>query len=291
LGNGYSRNRAVPTEVPLPLSAANTTWVEVAAGNGHTLAITADGRLFAWGSNDFGQLGDGSTTRSLVPVAVGMTKKLAALRWAHVSTGRFHTLAVTKDGRLYGWGSNRFGQLADNDDAQHNLPVPIAMSPRMAKTVWTQVAAGDAHSLALSADGHLVAWGNNCAGQLGNGGTTWQLNPVPAAAPENAPATTFARIVSGGFHSLAQSADGQLYTWGANLNGQLGDGTTTDRHLPTSQDPSLTSQLESGNGGTASGAHPSGVEPWGLNDNRLMDELPESPSYMMIVRSKDDFRP
>ncbi|MFC7666494.1 RCC1 domain-containing protein [Hymenobacter humi] len=218
-----------------------------------------------------------------------MTKKLAGLRWAHVATGRFHTLAVTKDGRLYGWGSNRFGQLANQEYALNALPEPISLAPRLARTVWTRVAAGDAHSLALSADGRLVAWGNNCAGQAGDGTTTWQLSPAPVAKPENAPAATWAGIASGGFHSLAYTADGQLCTWGANVHGQLGNGTTQNQSRPLPQDPALTSQQTAGSSGDMSSSR--GVEPWGLNDNRLMDELPESPSYMMIVRSKDDGRP
>ncbi|MCC3153644.1 hypothetical protein Q3A66_12515 [Hymenobacter sp. BT770] len=286
LGQGTSLDYAHPVEVPLPESARNTTWAQVAAGNDHTLALTADGRLFAWGNNQFGQLGDGSYATSREPEAVGQTQKLAALRWANVAAGRFHTLAVTRDGKLYSWGSNRFGQLGEEDDTRRNLPTLMLMPGSLANAVWTQVAAGDAHSLALSADGRLVAWGNNCAGQLGDGTTVRQLQPVVVTLPENASAAVaWTRIASGGFHNLAYTADGQLYAWGANRFGQLGDGTALDHNQPMSQESVFTKQSSpssSGSGGDLSSLD--GVEAWGLNDTRLLKEMPKAPSFMMILQ-------
>ncbi|HEX8326943.1 MAG TPA: hypothetical protein VF629_05345 [Hymenobacter sp.] len=279
LGNGFSIDRATPVEVALPHSAANTSWAQVVAGNNHTLALTNDGRLYAWGSNDYGQLGDGSGMTSLVPVPVGMTKKLAGLRWAQVAAGSFHTLAVTTNGRLYAWGSNRFGQLAGDREVKQSTPAPLQLAPALANVVWQQVAAGEAHSLALSADGRLLAWGNNCTGQLGDGTTDLRLKPITIAAPENAGA--WARIESGAFHALATTTTGQFYAWGANKYGQLGDGTTTDQYRPLGQDPILTTAApasdQTGPGYSKRAAF--STEEWGLNDDRLLKELPESSSF------------
>lgn len=287
LGNGSSLDSPTPVPVSLPVSASTTTWAQIAAGNDHTLALTTDGRLFAWGNNQYGQLGDGSNHDALYPVAVGLTKKLANLRWAYVAAGRFHTLAITDDGRIYTWGSNRFGQLGEEHDTQHNLPEPLALPQHLAIERWTQVAAGDAHSVALSTDGHLIAWGNNCVGQLGNGSTTWQLSPVAIAAPRSSAPARWTKVVSGGFHTLASTADGQLYAWGANNFGQLGDDTTTERHQPMA--PSPVFALQAGGAGDADSATGSikPVEPWGLNDNRLIDEMPDAPSFMMLPQTVD----
>jgi alpha-tubulin suppressor-like RCC1 family protein len=291
LGNDYRRDRNTPVEVPLPLSAVNTTWAQVAAGSGHTLALTADGRLYAWGSNEFGQLGDGTEVSTLLPVAVGLTRELAGLRWSHVAAGRYHTVAVTTDGRLYGWGSNRFGQLASTSAIQHNLPTRVELPFRLKRTVWKQVAAGDVHTLALSTDGRLAAWGNNCAGQLGDGSTAFKISPVMVTMPQSAASAKWAGIASGGFHTLAFTTDGQLCAWGANNFGQLGDGTTTEQHLPMRQDPMLTSRPNASSAsliGSRSTA-PSGAGE--LNDEEIQKWAPVAPSFMMLPKPKDQQRP
>jgi alpha-tubulin suppressor-like RCC1 family protein len=290
LGNGSSTDRATPVEVALPHSAANTTWAYVAAGNHHTLALTANGHLYAWGGNDYGQLGNGTEMTALLPTPIGLTKKLAGLRWNHVAAGRFHTLAVASNGQLYTWGSNRFGQLGEDHDAKHSLPEPMRLAPALATIAWKQVAAGDAHSLALSADGRVMAWGNNCAGQLGDGSTERQLKPVEVVALSGATPGAWARVVSGGFHTLATTKDGQFYAWGANKHGQVGDGTTADRNRPLAQDPLLTSVSQVAAEKSAAPAKRTAfpVEEWGLNDDRLMNELPESPSFLIRLEPKNE---
>ncbi|WP_426058488.1 RCC1 domain-containing protein [Hymenobacter sp. B1770] len=291
LGTGYRRSLTQPVEVPLPLSAANSTWAYVAAGNGHTLALTADGRLYAWGNNDCGQLGNGSTMSTPVPVAVGPSRETAPLRWAHVSAGRSHTLAVTKEGRIYTWGSNRYGQLANDQTIVRTLPEPLQLPRRLARVAWAQVAAGDFHSLALSTDGRLVAWGNNCAGQLGDGSTTRQLQPVLVSMPQGSASAKWARIVSGGFHSLAYTTDNQLCTWGCNGFGQLGDGTTTNQQLPLPQDPALTAQTYPVSQSISTSSPGGGVEPLGLTDTQLLKEVPPAPSFMILSKPKRLTRP
>ncbi|WP_177204667.1 RCC1 domain-containing protein [Hymenobacter arizonensis] len=291
LGTSSHRTLNQPMEVLLPMSAGNTTWAYVTAGSSHTLALTADGRLYAWGNNDFGQLGIGSTTSTPVPVAVGPARGAAPLRWAHVSAGRSHSLAVTKEGRIYTWGSNRFGQLANEQSLVRTLPEPLQLPRHLANIAWAQVAAGGFHSLALSTDGRLVAWGNNCVGQLGDGSTTRQLQPVLVSMPQGSAAAKWARIASGSFHSLAYTTDNQLCTWGSNGFGQLGDGTTTNQQLPLPQDPALTAQTSPANQSISISGSGGGIEPWGLNDNQLLKEVPPAPSFMMLPRPKDQARP
>jgi alpha-tubulin suppressor-like RCC1 family protein len=276
VGNGSSLDCPVPAEVALPASAKNTTWAQVAAGSAYSLGLTADGQLFAWGTNDHGQLGDGSNMTRLQPVAVALPKKLAGLRWASVAAGRHHVLALTTQGQAYVWGSNRYGQLGSEHYTALNRPTPLDLPGKLAGTTWSQVAAGDAHSLALSTDGRLVAWGNNCMGQLGDGSNLRRLRPTVVALPQNLAAAGWGQITSGSFHTLARTADGNLYTWGNNGFGQLGDGSTKACCSPALRGVLLTASAlpaPANDQFLAAGAN----EPWGLNDTRLSSEMPAAP--------------
>ena len=183
----------------------------VAAGESHSLTLEADGHLWAWGRNDAGQLGDGTTTSRTQPVAIlSNITQLAA--------GANHALAVTSTGQLLSWGLNDQGQVGDNSTSNRPTPTEVL-------TTVSAAAGGTSHSLALKTDGSLWAWGANSAGQLGDGGTTSHLAPVPIL-------TDMGGLAAGGTHSLALTADGRLLVWGANTYGQLGNGTTANSPSP-----------------------------------------------------------
>ncbi|MDP2389883.1 MAG: chitobiase/beta-hexosaminidase C-terminal domain-containing protein, partial [Acidobacteriota bacterium] len=190
----------------------------VAAGGSHTALATPDGRVFVWGLNTNGQLGDLSTTTRATPTVLqsltGVTK---------VAAGVAHTLAVTADGRVFAWGNNGSGRLGDGTTTQRTGPTAV---PALADVI--AVAAGDAHSLALTNDGHVYGWGANASGQLGLGTTTGTSTPTLITSLSDVVA-----IAAGDTHSLAVTASGQLFTWGANASSRLGDGTTTNRTSPT----------------------------------------------------------
>ncbi|GAA4352648.1 hypothetical protein GCM10023185_12550 [Hymenobacter saemangeumensis] len=235
LGDGTTLTRANMVQVTLPAGAGAIS--QIVAGSGHSLALTKDGQLYAWGANKLGQLGDGSFTERLRPVAV--TRPRHAGAWAQIAAGRAHTLALTTDGQLYGWGSNEYAQVAATFLAWRGRPTAIALPADAKQTRWAQIAAGDFYSQALTADGRLYAWGNNTAGQLGDGSTITRLTPVAVALPQDLPTRSWARVAAGGFHTLALTADGQLCTWGNNTAGQLGDGSTTQRTLPAGNSRAL----------------------------------------------------
>ena|GEM_PF-2633145 len=213
LGDGTTTDRDHTAADNPPLTGV----ASVSGGVGHTLARRADGTVWAWGSNDDGQLGDGTTTQRLRPVPVsGLTGVVA------VASGAFHSLALKADGTVWAWGWNPFGQLGDGTTATRLRPVRVA-----GLTGVVAIAGGTLHSLAVTSDGSVWAWGWNGVGQLGDG--TGVDRGVPFRVPGIGGATG---VAAGGLHSLAVKADGTVWAWGWNLFGQLGDGSTVDHRVP-----------------------------------------------------------
>jgi alpha-tubulin suppressor-like RCC1 family protein len=195
----------------------------VRAGCAHTLALTASGQVLAWGSGSDGQLGDGRITDSATPVRVKLPRgtKITAIR-----AGCEHSLALTSIGQVLAWGYNHGGELGDGSTASSDVPVRVRL-PRHAKV--TAVSAGQYFSLARTAKGQVLAWGDNDSGELGNGSTASSDVPVRVALPAGVRATAVSAEEE---TSLARTSDGGLFGWGDNSLGQLGDGTTTSSDTP-----------------------------------------------------------
>ena len=234
LGDGTFVNRLVPTQE----SSKDTGWVTVSAGGAHTLAIKKDGSLWAWGRNVNGQLGDGTNVDKAAPTSIGVKTpvvtdaagKAIANVWNSVSAGASHSCArLQANAVIYCWGGNGRGQLGNSTTTDANLPV--AVQTATGNFVGVAAAAGGFHTLAIAADGSLYAWGANEFGQLGLGTSvdaTTARQVFPSTNTYN-----WAIVAGGDRHSLAIDSDGNLWAWGANLWGQLGDNTETDRPVPT----------------------------------------------------------
>jgi len=228
LGDGTQTNRTIP--VPVISSAfSGSPVIRAAAGSNHTLALTASGQLFAWGINDFGQIGNGNQLNSPTPVPVSVAGALAGKTVVAVDAGTAHSLALTADGDVLAWGSNEFGQLGDGTRTSRLLPQPIDRSGTLSGKTITAIAAGRDFSLALTSDGMVFAWGDNSRNQLGDGTTTLRPAPVAVRLDGIGPITT---IDAGYFHSGAITATGSVMMWGDNSYGQLGDGSASPRPLP-----------------------------------------------------------
>lgn len=209
-------------------------FVQVSTGTEHSVGLTADGKVYAWGSNDMGQLGTDSRSPSTVPVPVKMDGALYGLTVTSVAAGGKHTLARTSDGQVFAWGDNRHGQLGI-DSTLSFVAQPISASRYTALTGHnvTRIAAGEHHSVALTSAGDVYAWGYNGYGQVGDGTRNDARSPVRIGTDLPLGSSVATRIAAGAYHTVAVISSGIGYAWGANDSGQLGSGDAAARNWPT----------------------------------------------------------
>ena len=231
LGNGANSNSPIPVAViglgfappgakgvpPGPVARV----VAVAGGRHHSLALLSDGTVRAWGYNGYGQLGNGTTTNSNIPVAVSGLGGVVA-----IAAGAYHNLAVRSDGTVWTWGGNFRGEGGSVGLNAIN-PTPVQI-PGIAGA--TTVSAGTYSSTALLSDHTVRAWGSNSAGQLGNGSRVDSPAPVPVSGLSNVTAIASGLALA---HSLALLADGTVQAWGLSDDGELGVGANGYITTPT----------------------------------------------------------
>ncbi|CCH20898.1 Ig-like domain repeat protein [Micromonospora lupini] len=209
---------------PLPTLAQHAAAATPPSG-------AATGIGLAWGRDGYGALGVGTATLDdkLSPVRVHLPTGTTI---SDVAAGAVHSLALTSTGTVLAWGTNYYGVLGNgtktDNSAQNDSYVPAAVHLPAGTTV-TSVAASSTYSLALTATGTVLAWGNNDQGQLGNGTNTDSYLPVPLALPA---ATTITAIAAATNHGLALTSNGTVLAWGSNGSGQLGNGNTTNSNTP-----------------------------------------------------------
>jgi alpha-tubulin suppressor-like RCC1 family protein len=203
-------------KVPTLVTSLNANVIALSGGGSHVLALMNDGTVWAWGWNNFGQLGNGSLTDSDVPLQVSGLNGVAK-----IYAGSNHNMALLSNGTVYTWGSNGSGQLGNNSTTNSKTAIQVASLSNV-----SQIAAGRYHCMALKTDGTLWTWGSNVYGQLGNGTTTQSKVPVQINL------SNVTQIACGEEQSLALKSDGTVWAWGYNNYGQLGNGTTVQSNVP-----------------------------------------------------------
>ncbi|MBK9640029.1 MAG: hypothetical protein IPO72_01725 [Saprospiraceae bacterium] len=186
------------------------SWKDIDAGDWHSLGIKKDGTLWAWGYNNFGQLGNGSYDIKYSPTQIGTDST-----WLKVVAGFEYSIALKSDGSLWAWGRNLDGQLGIGTQLSQSIPIQIGSDQN-----WTQAfASGYSHTLAIKTDGSLWAWGENISGQLGNGSNMYQYNLIQIGLNTN-----WIQVGVSPYSSIGLREDGSLWTWGSDNAGQLGNG-------------------------------------------------------------------
>jgi alpha-tubulin suppressor-like RCC1 family protein len=225
LGGGFKGMPHLPIEAPPSVAGA----VQVVSTYFTSYALMPDGTVWAWGGNDYGQLGDGDRTNQLVPVQV---HGLTGVR--QIAAGAATAIALLSDGRVATWGGNAWGTLgngttgAGSGDVRFSSTLPVFPAIRGA----TAVAAGGADDAAILSDGTVLAWGENSSGQLGDGTTVAKDVPTPVSGLGSVRAVALGGGASRGAHMLALLADGTVRATGSNAHGELGLGTTTAVDAP-----------------------------------------------------------
>jgi alpha-tubulin suppressor-like RCC1 family protein len=233
LGNGGTTQSSHPEAVAiLGTVLEGKTVTAIAAGAFHSLALCSDGTLAAWGKNTEGQLGTSNNFQAQAPVAVFTTGLLSGKTVIAISAGAEHSLALCSDGTLAAWGKNTEGQLGNDSTAPSTVPVAVNSTGVLMSKSVTAISAGQNHSLCLCADGTVVAWGKNSAGQLGNNSTVTSLVPVEVTANGVLSNKTVTAVSTGAEHSLALCSDGTLAAWGSNSQGHLGNNSSADSLVP-----------------------------------------------------------
>jgi len=206
----------------LATTASTLVFAQVSAGVSHTCGVTTDNRVYCWG---YGVLGDGatSTTTRRVPVAVG-----GALRFRQVSAGGPNTCAISTDNRAYCWGYNDFGAIGDGTTTTRLTPAPV-IGGHLFRTVQT----GGGHTCAVTAsDDRAFCWGYNAYGQLGIGNNTGPEGTSTFDFHSTKPVAvtgglTFRQVNPGDYHTCGVTTDNRAFCWGRNLNGAVGDSSTS----------------------------------------------------------------
>jgi alpha-tubulin suppressor-like RCC1 family protein len=252
LGDGTKNDRGAPVRV-VRVSPVAT----MAGGLFHSAAVVGGGTgdPWAWGYNFHGQLGDGTTNESHVPVQASIVTGGVA-----VSAGEYHSTALREDGGVWAWGHNGSGQLGDGTKTDSHVPIEV-----LGLSDVTAIAALQHHTLALKADGTVWAWGFNGASELGDGTATDRATPVEVSG------ITDAVAISGGVdHSLALLSNGLVVAWGGNVFGQLGNPSAGFGSLTPVVVANLSDVVGIAGGGWHNVALKSDgtIWAWGMNDVR-----------------------
>ena len=218
LGDGSGNDQDSPSLVQAP---AGVTFTAVTTGSFHSCGLATSGAVYCWGSGGAGQLGDNTTTDAATPVQASAP---AGVTFAALDAGYAHTCAVTPAGAAYCWGANS-GRLGDNTTDARTVPTLVQGGLQ-----FGLVSGGAFHTCGVTTGGVGYCWGPNGNGQIGDNTTVVRLTPQAVFGN-----LSFTSVAAGPYHScaIATGTGAGVYCWGYNGTGELGDGTTIQRLVPT----------------------------------------------------------
>jgi len=211
-GNENQDQSLVPIQI-----GNNSNWAKVAVGYVHCLAIRTDGSLYSWGGNCYGELGNGNQIVNSIPTRIGNEND-----WVFVSAAKENSFAIKADGTLWAWGVN----LGLNDDGIYCYLSPTKIGY---DNDWKLISPSVSHTLALKTNGTLYGWGWNVSGALGDPSLgNYQMGPAQIGSDND-----WKYVASDEFKSMGLKTNGNIYGWGRNDFGAIGDGSTEDKVVPT----------------------------------------------------------
>jgi serine/threonine protein kinase/uncharacterized protein YjdB len=272
LGTGPGPARPTPGQ-PVSIPGGESV-TQVSAGGDHACALTTSGSALCWGKNSFGQNGDGGTRNNAVPVAVR-----ASVRFRAIAAGGAHTCALGTDGAVYCWGDNFSGAVGTTRFEAEPLPVNVDEG----RYAFEKIYAGGKSTCALTAQGEAYCWGENRYGQVGVGNRTDRVGLQRPVQRD----VRFSALALGERHVCGLAAGGELYCWGDNAFGQLGNGASADQRglmVPTeAQTSARFSSIAAGQSHSCGVSEGGGVYCWGDNSRRQLAPLTD-PRVLLPTR-------
>jgi len=300
LGDNSTTDSKCPVRVNGENGVGFLTGVKaIAGGFYHTIALQENGDVWTWGLNNYGQLGDNSTTNSKFPVRVKGENSIGFLTGIKaIAGGGAHTIALQENGDVWAWGLNSSGQLGDNSIVgSRKYPVRVKGENGVGFLTGVKaIAGGHYYTIALQENGSMWAWGENEYGQLGDNGTADSKYPVRVKGENGVGFLTGVKAIAGGKnHTIALQENGNVWAWGLNSSGQLGDNSTTDSKFPVRVKGEngvgfLTGIKAIAGGGTHTIAlkENGNVWAWGLNSSgQLGDNSTKSSKFPVRVKGEN----
>ncbi|MEF2174968.1 MAG: hypothetical protein V3575_00740, partial [Candidatus Absconditabacteria bacterium] len=221
LGEGSTLS-SVHIKSPKPITS-NESFVKISLGTAFTCGITNNGKLYCWGGNTKGQIGDGTTNTRTTPVEIDPSNN-----YKDISLGSDFACAIREDNKLYCWGGYSYLLIGDGSFVDKKVPTVVQTS-----LTFREISSGGHHFCGITNDGKLYCWGNGANGVLGNGSNTDILSPFLVDT-----VNSYISLSTSVYHTCGVTTDGKLYCWGENDSGQIGNGTTNNQYSPVQIDSS-----------------------------------------------------
>lgn len=222
---------SLPASGPAP-DLPPTSWAQVSVGWGYECGIASNSQAYCWGLNSNGQFGNGTTTNSSIPVPVDRSGVLNGLTILSISAGSIRTCAIASDHNAYCWGNNDNGELGDGTTNDSLVPVAVDTSGNFSGKTVLSISTGTASTCAIASNNLLYCWGDAGTGQLGNASGVDRSSPVPVSTSGVLSGKTILSVQVANKRACALASDHQVYCFGMNTYGQLGNSTKSDSGIP-----------------------------------------------------------